>query len=174
MRMAPRQGAPAPAVAKLPLSHGSLTVMKEGVRNGQGMAAVPWPFRKQIVELARAGRSPAELSREFGPSAQNPGNWIAQAARDPGQPLLGKDSLGSTARRLQPEQDMFSTFRHVAAAAAAKSAIYAAGFERQLSPTPGFLRPGSLFNRAGPGTHTWCEGNHPIHASIPLAHSPTP
>ena len=26
-------------------------------------------FRRQMVELARAGRTPAELSREFGPSA---------------------------------------------------------------------------------------------------------
>ena len=32
----------------------------------------PYPvaFREQIVELARAGRSPAELSREFGPTLQ--------------------------------------------------------------------------------------------------------
>lgn len=33
----------------------------------------PYPaeFRQQIIELARAGRTPAQLSREFGPSAQS-------------------------------------------------------------------------------------------------------
>ena len=32
----------------------------------------PYPaeFRQQIIELARAGRTPTELSREFGCSAQ--------------------------------------------------------------------------------------------------------
>lgn len=60
----------------------------------------PYPaaFREQIVELARAGRSPAELSREFGPTAQSIANWIGQAARDAGQPLPGKEGLSSTER----------------------------------------------------------------------------
>jgi transposase len=60
----------------------------------------PYPaeFRQQIIELARIGRTPAELSREFGPSAQSITNWIAQDARDRGKPLPGKDGL-STAER---------------------------------------------------------------------------
>jgi transposase len=60
----------------------------------------PYPaeFRQQIIELARAGRTPAELSREFGPSAQSIGNWITQSARDSGKPLPGKEGL-STAER---------------------------------------------------------------------------
>lgn len=60
----------------------------------------PYPaeFRQQIVELARAGRTPAELSREFGPSAQSITNWIAQSARDSGKPLPGKEGL-TTAER---------------------------------------------------------------------------
>ena len=60
----------------------------------------PYPaqFREQIVELALAGRSPAELSREFGPTAQSITNWVGQAARDRGQPLPGKPGL-STAER---------------------------------------------------------------------------
>lgn len=39
----------------------------------------PYPveFRQQLVELIRAGRTPAELSREFGPSAQSIINWVA-------------------------------------------------------------------------------------------------
>lgn len=55
----------------------------------------PYPaeFRQQIVELARAGRSPADLSREFGPNAQTIINWIGQAARDAGKPSPGKEGL---------------------------------------------------------------------------------
>lgn len=60
----------------------------------------PYPaeFRQQIIELARAGRTPTELSREFGCSAQTIINWVAQAAIDAGKPLPGKDGL-STAER---------------------------------------------------------------------------
>ena len=60
----------------------------------------PYPaeFRQQIVELARVGRTPAELSREFGPTAQSIANWIGQDARDRGKPLPGKEGL-STAER---------------------------------------------------------------------------
>ena len=60
----------------------------------------PYPaeFRQQIIELARAGRTPAELSREFGCSAQTIINWVAQAAIDAGKPLPGKGGL-STAER---------------------------------------------------------------------------
>lgn len=60
----------------------------------------PYPaeFRQQIIELARAGRTPAELSREFGPSAQSITNWIAQSARDAGKPLPGEEGL-TTAER---------------------------------------------------------------------------
>ncbi|MGX7709582.1 IS3 family transposase [Methylobacterium sp. Gmos1] len=41
----------------------------------------PYPaeFRRQIVELVRAGRDPTDLAREFEPSAQAIRNWVAQA-----------------------------------------------------------------------------------------------
>ena len=58
----------------------------------------PAEFRQQMVELVRAGRSPAELSREFGVTAQSITNWVGQAAIDDGKPLPGKDGL-STAER---------------------------------------------------------------------------
>ncbi len=60
----------------------------------------PYPaeFRDQIIELAKTGRSPAELSREFGPTTQTILNWMAQAARDAGKPLSGKEGL-TTAER---------------------------------------------------------------------------
>ena len=33
-------------------------------------------LKHQIVELVRAGRSPAELAREFDPTAQMIQNWV--------------------------------------------------------------------------------------------------
>lgn len=79
----------------------------------------PTEFREQIVEFARLGRAPAELSREFGCSAQTITNWVAQAAVDAGKPLPGKDRLSSAEReelarlrrdnrRLQMERDILA------------------------------------------------------------------
>jgi transposase len=59
----------------------------------------PAEFRQQIVELARVGRTPAELSLELGCSAQTISNWLAQAAIDAGKPLPGKDGLTSEKRQ---------------------------------------------------------------------------
>ena len=39
-------------------------------------------FRRQMIELVRAGRTPEELAKEFEPSAQAIRNWVAQADRD--------------------------------------------------------------------------------------------
>ncbi len=46
----------------------------------------PYPpeFRRRMVELVHAGRTPEELSREFEPSAQSIWNWVRQAERDGG------------------------------------------------------------------------------------------
>jgi transposase len=38
-----------------------------------------------MVELVRAGRSPADLAREYEPSEQRIRNWVAQAERDGGR-----------------------------------------------------------------------------------------
>ena len=38
-------------------------------------------FRRQMVELVRAGRDPADLAREFEPSSQAIRNWVARAER---------------------------------------------------------------------------------------------
>ena len=48
----------------------------------------PYPpeFRRQMIEMVRAGRSPEELAEEFEPSAQAIRNWVAQADRDEGRP----------------------------------------------------------------------------------------
>ncbi len=42
-------------------------------------------FRRQMVELVRAGRDPADLAREFEPSAQAVRNWVVQADRQEGR-----------------------------------------------------------------------------------------
>lgn len=42
-------------------------------------------FRRQMVELVRAGRSPENLAREFEPTAQCIRNWVMQADRDEGR-----------------------------------------------------------------------------------------
>lgn len=47
--------------------------------------AYPPEFRRQLLALVRAGRTPEELAQEFEPSAQTIRNWIAQAERDAGQ-----------------------------------------------------------------------------------------
>ena len=47
----------------------------------------PYPpeLRRRLVELVRAGRSPAELAEEFEPSDQCIRNWVKQADRDRGK-----------------------------------------------------------------------------------------
>ena len=42
-------------------------------------------FRRQIVELVRAGRTPEELAGEFEPSSQAIRNWVAAADRSEGR-----------------------------------------------------------------------------------------
>jgi transposase-like protein len=42
-------------------------------------------FRRQMVELVHAGRSPEELAQEFEPTAQSIRNWVGQANCDAGR-----------------------------------------------------------------------------------------
>ena len=78
----------------------------------------PYPaeFRRQIVELLRAGRTPDELSREFEPSAEAIRQWVKQANRDDGRRADGLTSaeraelhrLRRENRRLRQERDILS------------------------------------------------------------------
>ena len=58
---------------------------------------MPYPaeFRRKIVELARAGKEPKDLAKEFEPSADTIRNWVAQADRDDG---IRKDGLTTDER----------------------------------------------------------------------------
>ena len=42
-------------------------------------------FRRQMIELVRAGSDPTDLAREFEPSSQAIRNWVAQADREEGR-----------------------------------------------------------------------------------------
>ena len=73
-------------------------------------------FRRQIIELVRAGRSPDELAKEFEPTAQSIRNWVAQADRDAGRREDGLSSsehdelsrLRRENRQLRQERDILS------------------------------------------------------------------
>jgi transposase len=73
-------------------------------------------FRRQMVELVHAGRSPEKLAEEFEPTAQSIRNWVAQAERDAGRRGDGLTSaereelerLRRENRQLKLERDILS------------------------------------------------------------------
>ena len=83
---------------------------------------LPYPpeFRRQIVELARAGRSVQELAEEFEPSYWTIRTWIKQADRDDGLSAAGLSSQDKEElRRLRRENRQLKTEREILAKAAA-------------------------------------------------------
>ena len=80
-------------------------------------------FRRQMVELVRAGRSPEELSREFEPTAQSIRNWVAEADRQEGRREPKADALAPAEReeltRLRRENRQLRLERDILAKAAA-------------------------------------------------------
>jgi transposase len=87
---------------------------------GKTRPAYPPEFRRQVVELVRAGRTPEELAREFEPSGQSIRNWVRQADRDDGRRADGlttaeRDEL----RRLRRENRQLREEREILAKAAA-------------------------------------------------------
>ena len=82
----------------------------------------PYPpeFRRQMVELVRAGRGPEELAREFEPSAQAIRTWVQQAARDDGRRDDGLTGVErEELRRLRREVRQLRRERDILAKAAA-------------------------------------------------------
>ena len=76
-------------------------------------------FRRQMVDLVRAGRSPEDLAREFEPTAQSICAWVAQADRaegrreemTPGLTVAERDELARLRRenkQLRVERDILS------------------------------------------------------------------
>jgi transposase len=73
-----------------------------------------------MVDLVRSGRTPAALSREFGPTAWTIALWVKQAARDAGK---GDGGLTSAEReeltRLRRENRKLKEEREILSKAAA-------------------------------------------------------
>jgi transposase len=82
----------------------------------------PYPpeYRRRIVELARAGRTVAELAREFEPTIETVRQWLKQAELDEG---LRSDGLTTSEHeelnRLRRENRVLREEREILAKAAA-------------------------------------------------------
>jgi transposase len=98
----------------------------------------PYPaeFRQQMIELVRAGRTPAELAREFECTAQTISNWVAQADRDAGKPQPSKEGLTTAEReeltRLRRQVRQLQTERDILAKA---TAWFAGRAEKTSTPS---------------------------------------
>jgi transposase len=80
----------------------------------------PLEYRRQLIELVRAGRSPDELAKEFDPSPQTIRNWVAQADRDDGVGCDGTTSAErDELRRLKRENKQLRIERDILSKAAA-------------------------------------------------------
>ena len=77
-------------------------------------------FRRQMIDLVRAGRTPEKLSVEFEPTAQSIRNWVCQADIDEGR---RDDGLTTEERaeikRLRRENKQLRLEREILAKAAA-------------------------------------------------------
>jgi transposase-like protein len=62
----------------------------------------PPEFRRQLIELARAGKNPTALAKEFEPSAQTIRTWMKQAERDAGQRTGRSNSSVRSCRKRPP------------------------------------------------------------------------
>jgi transposase len=84
-------------------------------------------FRRQMIELVRAGCDPADLAREFEPSAQAIRNWVAQVDRQEGgreaKPTAGDAGLSAAEReeltRLRRDNKQLRLERDILSRAAA-------------------------------------------------------
>ena len=77
-------------------------------------------FKRQMVNLVRSGRTPASLSKEFGPTPWSISLWVKQDERDTGK---GDGGLSSTEReelaRLRRENRKLKEEREILSKAAA-------------------------------------------------------
>jgi transposase len=80
-------------------------------------------FRRQMVDLACAGRDPDDLAREFEPTAQSIRNWIAQADKREGRREAALPGLSAAERdelsRLRRENRQLRVERDILSKAAA-------------------------------------------------------
>ncbi len=91
-------------------------------------------FRRQIVELVRAGRTPRELAQEFEPCYETIRAWVKQADRDEGRSACGLTSQErEELRKLRRENRQLRLEREILAKAAAWFAREAGSLPRSTS-----------------------------------------
>ena len=74
----------------------------------------PPEFKKELVELARSGRSPESLAKEFEPSAQTIRAWVKQADLDEGRRADGLTTAErEELRRLRRENKTLRVEREI-------------------------------------------------------------
>jgi transposase len=80
-------------------------------------------FRRQMVELVRAGRDPEELAREFEPTSHSIRHWVAVADRRDGRPKEKDEVVTPSERdeliRLRRENKQLRLERDILSRAAA-------------------------------------------------------
>ena len=80
-------------------------------------------FRRQMVDLVRAGRDPEDLAREFEPTSQSIRHWVALADRQEGRREEKGDGLAAAERdelaRLRRENKQLRLERDILSRAAA-------------------------------------------------------
>ena len=80
-------------------------------------------FRRQMVDLVRAGRDPDKLAREFEPTAQSIRHWVGVADRRDGRREERVEGITSTERdeliRLRRENKQLRQERDILSRAAA-------------------------------------------------------
>jgi len=86
---------------------------------GKTHSPYPAEYRRRIIELVRAGRSPGELTKEFEPSAQTILNWVAQADIDDGKAAGVTSDEREELRRLRRENRVLREEREILKKAAA-------------------------------------------------------
>jgi len=82
----------------------------------------PYPpeYRKQIIDLVRAGNSPERLAREFEPTGQTIRSWVKQADLDEGRRHDGLTTIErEELTRLRRENRQLRIEREILAKAAA-------------------------------------------------------
>ncbi len=82
----------------------------------------PYPpeFKRQMIELVRAGRTPRELAQEFEPCYETIRAWVRQANRDEGRSASGLSTKErEELRRLRRETRQLRMEREILAKAAA-------------------------------------------------------
>lgn len=79
----------------------------------------PVEFRRQLIELARAGRSAEDLAREFGPSRESIRKWVLQSDRDDRDVRALKPDERSELERLRRENRQLRLEREILSKATA-------------------------------------------------------